>query len=583
MAESRDLQARIYRGLVVLLFGIVAVNLFQMQIVHNQNYRKQAAHNRQERVRVRAPRGRILDREGRVLADNVFKASITLPSSSISADGPDSTLATLIDWFELDEETTLARLRRQQESGRGRLVLMNDASMSRLAAVEERARDLPGARVDASARRRYPNGSLFAHLIGYTGEVSAAEVDTAGKFPLYRPGDAIGREGVESAREVDLRGQAGWYLREVNARGRVVGTREIALLEVLPGRDVHMTLSVELQDSLMAAMAGRTGCAVALSLPDGAVLAAVSLPTFDSNIFSRGISSDEWNALLSDPRHPFLNRLVQATYPPGSPYKIVTSLSALENGAASDGTSYEPCLGSYHYGNRDFRCWKRTGHGYLDHTGALVHSCDVFYYQVIQRLDLAQLKEVALALGLGQSTRSPFKGETAGIIPDIEWYDRRFGKGRWTRGVMLNNAIGQGEILVTPLQMAVLTGRVASGDANLSPRFFMEDLSAESAPLPFRPANLAWIRHAMGQVVDIGTGTKARLEAVEVAGKTGTAENPHGDDHAWFVGFAPASHPEVAVAIILENAGHGGAVAAPVAARWMETFFNWRERGEEQR
>jgi len=583
MRESRDLQARIYRGIVVLLFGVVAVNLFQMQIVHYDEHRQQAAQNRQERVRVRAPRGRILDREGHVLADNVFKASITLPRSSMSEEGPDSTLTTLMDWFELDVDATLDRLSRQYDAGRSRLVLLNDASMPQLAAVEERARDLPGARVEARARRRYAYGPLFAHLIGYTGEVSAAEVDTAGDFPLYRPGDAIGREGVEAAREEDLRGQAGWYLREVNARGRVVGTREVALLEVEPGRDVRLTLSADLQDSLMTAMAGRTGCAVAVSLPDGAVLAAASLPTFDSNIFSRGISSEEWSALLADPLHPFLNRLVQATYPPASPYKIVTSLCALENGAAAGNTRFDPCYGSYRYGNRDFRCWKRTGHGDLDHAGALIHSCDVFYYQVVQHLNLTQLREVALALGLGHTTASPFKGETAGIVPDAEWYDRRFGKGKWTSGVLLNNSIGQGEILVTPLQMAVLTGRVATGNANLSPRFFTEEPVRAAEPLPFRKSNLDWIRHTMGRVVDIGTGTKAKLEAVEVAGKTGTAENPHGEDHAWFVCFAPASQPEVAMAIILENAGHGGSVAAPVAARWLETYFDWRDRGEEER
>ena len=583
MADTRDLQARIYRGLVVLLFGIVVVNLFQMQIVHNDEYRQQAAQNRQERVRVRAPRGRILDREGRVLADNVFKADITLPRSSLGDDGPDSTLVTLMDWFSLEPESTLARLRRQLEAGRARLVLVSDASMPQLAAVEERARDLPGARVEAEARRRYPFGPMFAHLIGYTGEVSAAEVDTAGDFPLYRPGDAIGREGVESAREEDLRGQAGWYLREVNARGRVVGTREVALLEVLPGRDGQLTLSAELQDSLVTAMAGRAGCAVALSLPDGAVLAAASLPTFDSNIFSRGISSGEWNALLSDPRHPFLNRLVQATYPPGSPYKIVTSLAALENRVATGSTSYEPCDGSYRFGNREFRCWKRTGHGELDHSGALIHSCDTFYYQVIQRLDLTKMREVALELGLGRTTHSPFKGETVGIIPDDDWYDRRFGEGRWTRGVLLNNSIGQGEILVTPLQMGVMTARVAVGDANLAPHFFLGEVPAPPTPLSFNASNVDWVRRTMTRVVDMGTGTRARLEAVEVAGKTGTAENPHGDDHAWFVCFAPASDPEVAMAIIMENAGHGGAVAAPVAARWLESFFSWRDRGEEDR
>lgn len=584
MHDQITLQARILRGVLLLLFGVIVVELFVLQILKHEHYQGQSLQNRQIQVRVKPPRGRLLDRDGHVLADNVYLADITLPRTSLSEAGPDSTLAKLMDWFDLDVDRTLERLAEQKEAGRPRLTLIANADMPRIAAVEERRRELPGARVEARARRRYPQGALFAHIIGYVGEVRPEEVGPEGDPSAYRPGDTMGREGLESAWETELRGQPGLVLKEVNAAGRVVGRRDVSVVPVLPGRDIRLSLSLTLQDSLAAAMADRPGTAVALSLPSGEVLAAVSNPAYDPNLFTRGISSREWRALLDDPQHPFLNRLVQATYPPGSPYKIVTSLAGLEAGVVGRWTRFEPCMGVFRFGNRDFRCWKRTGHGELDHGGALVHSCDVFYYQLGLRLDLKQLAQTARILGLGATTGSPFSGEVSGNIPDAAWYDAHYGPGRWTRGVMLNNAIGQGEILVTPLQMAELTARVACNDRDLAPRFrprLPGTAPVSRRPLPFDPEHMDWLRRTLTDVVDMGTGTRARLEAIDVAGKTGTTENPHGRDHAWFVCFAPATDPAVAFVVILEHGGHGGAVAAPVAARWLSAYFDWRGRNAE--
>ncbi len=585
MAESRTVQARLLRGVILLLFGLLVGDLFYMQIVRHDHYEGLSLRNRQVRVRVRPPRGRILDRESRILADNIYMADITLPRHSLGDAGPDSTLSRLIRWLGLPRDETLERLASQLEQGRARLTLVANAEMPQIATVEERRRDLPGAEVESRARRRYLYGGLFAHLIGYVGEVTPEEIAAAGggEVPVYRPGDTIGRQGLEALREEMLRGQVGLTLHEVNAAGRNVGRNEVVLRPVLPGEDIQLTLSLVLQDSLAAAMRGRPGCAVAMALPGGEILAAVSNPVYDPNMMTTGISTAEWERLQDDPGHPFLNRIVQATYPPGSPYKIVTSLCGLANGVVGTHTAFDPCFGGYRFGNRIFHCWNRGGHGSLDHIGALVHSCDVFYYQLGQRVTLEQLNETATALGLGRTTGSPFPGEAAGIIPTSDWYDRRYGPRRWTRGVLLNNAIGQGEILVTPLQMAVMTARVATSGRCAAPRFVLggPEPTPAFAPgaFPIAERHMEWMRHSLEQVVDIGTGTAARLHAVEVAGKTGTAQNPHGEDHAWFVCFAPASSPEVAFVIILEHAGHGGAVAAPVAARWLTTFFAWSGRG----
>lgn len=581
MPEGNFIQARILRGVILLLFGVIVAELFALQIVRHDHYQGQSLQNRQVRIRVNAPRGRFLDREGQVLADNVYLADITLPRSCLTDAGPDSTLAKLLRWFAMPADETQERLREQKAAGRPRLTLVANADMPRIATVEERRRELPGARVEARAHRRYRHGTDFAHIIGYVGEVRAAEVGDEDDHLAYHPGDTVGREGLEAAWEDELRGEAGLFLKEVNAVGRVVGSRDVPLWPVVSGTDITLTLSLALQDSLAAVMAGRPGAALALSLPDGEVLAAVSNPTYDPNLFTRGISSREWRNLLDDPRHPFLNRLVQATYPPGSPYKIVTSLAGLEAGVVGKWTHFDPCSGSYRFGNRNFGCWRRSGHGDLGHGGGLVHSCDVFYYQLGLRLDLEQLGDVARLLGLGKVTGSPYAAEVAGNVPSNAWYDEHYGPGRWTRGVLLNNAIGQGELLVTPLQMAVLTARVAVNDRDLAPRFRMAapgGAAHVARPLPFAAGNLDWLRSTLTRVVDMGTGTRARLEAIEVAGKTGTAQNPHGEDHAWFVCFAPASAPTVAFVVILEHGGHGGATAAPVAASWLNDFFEWRER-----
>jgi len=585
LVDQPRIQPMIFRGVVVLAFGVILANLFYMQVIKREEFRAQATGNVEVETRVRAPRGNITDRDGAVLADNVFRSSVVLQRGCLTDAGPDSTLTMLMEWFGLDPESTLERLARQKAAGRPQLTLVSDAGMAQIALVRENARRLPGVSVDAKPWRRYPRGPLFAHLIGYTGEVTAEEVerfrDLDPEFPRYLSGDTIGREGLEATLEDTLRGRDGLHVREVDALGVEVGQSRLVSRELIPGHDVRLTLSAALQESLSVAMAGRPGCAVALELPTGDVLAAVSLPTYDANLFTRGISLEDWESLRNDPEHPLLNRLVQATYPPASPYKIVTSLCALSHGVATPGTSLDPCFGGYRFGNRVFRCWKLSGHGYLNHAGALVHSCDVFYYQVVQLLDLEALKRTALLLGLGQRTGVPLRGEAAGIVPDSAWYDERYGKGRWTRGVLLNNSIGQGEILVTPLQMAVLTARVALGDAALQPRLVADDgPPPPPVPLPFKASDLNWVRDTMHQVVDMGTGTRAQLEAVDVSGKTGTAQNPHGEDHAWFVCFAPSSDPQVAMAVILEHAGHGGAVAAPVAASWLADYFEWRERGE---
>ncbi len=579
MPQSRTLRGNIFRGGVLFLFGILGLNLFIMQVPRHDYYQSQALENRQVSFPIKGPRGRILDREGNILADNQYLADITLPAAALREDGPDSTLRRLLEWFDLSPPETLDRLRQQKAAGRDPLVLIANASMQLCAAVEEYRQELPGVRVDARARRRYLHGPLFAHVIGYVGEVGQADIDAAGDG-VYRRGDLIGKLGVEKACEELLRGRNGEKIMEVNASGQIVVSQPLWRQRVKPSADVTLTLALALQESLAAQIGERTGCGVALSLPAGEVLAAYSSPSFDPNLLTATISPAEWQELSSDPDNPFFNRVIQATYPPGSLYKPITSLCGLAQDQIGTRSVLEPCRGGYLYGDRVFHCWDRGGHGDLDHELALVHSCDVFYYQLALRLDIDQLHETAVAFGLGRPCGDLFPEEVAGHIPTAAWYDGRFGRGKWTRGVMLNNAIGQGEILVTPLQMANLVALIATSGRVAAPRFLLgsEPVFRQRVELNPHLDHLAWVRSCLEQVVDVGTGTAAHLAGIAVAGKTGTAQNPHGDDHAWFMGYAPAGTPEVALAVILENAGHGGAKAAPVAGRWLWSYFDWAAR-----
>lgn len=577
MEFGRDLQVRsnLLRGVVITVFLVLIINLFVMMVPRHEYYKSQALENRQVRFKVSAPRGRITDRAGTLLADNMFIADITLGRSSLAEGQPDSTLERLLAWFGLPRAETLERLEVQRERRRSRLVLVPNADPGQIAAVEERGRQLPGVRVESRPRRRYIYGPLFAHMIGHVGEVSEADLDTTGDPFGYRQGDMIGKQGIEAAFEDHLRGRVGMKLEEVNASGRIVGREAVWLEDVIPGQDVKLSISLEMQAAMAEVLGDRIACGVAVDVTNGEVLAAYSNPSFDPDMMTQNISPEEWDKLVNDPAKPFFNRAVQAVYPPASLYKPVTSLAGLRAGVVDTDTHFEPCLGGWTFGDRYFRCWKRSGHGDVDHADALVESCDTFYYQLALLLDIDRMARAARAFGLGRTCTGIFPEESSGNVPDTEWYDRRFGKNRWTRGVLLNNAIGQGELLVTPLQMAVFCARLATGGTTPDPIFVIEPASPPRRPdpLPFSREHLAWVRRTLRAVVDRGTGHAGAVEGVAVAGKTGTAQNPHGEDHAWFMAYAPADAPEVAIALIVENAGGGGAQAAPLASEWLTRYF----------
>ena len=378
----------------------------------------------------------------------------------------------------------------------------------------------------------------------------------------------------------------------MTASGRVLGEVPEYGEPPEPGATLYLTLDVTLQQALERALArpGLPAAGVVLDVDDGAVLAAASLPAFDPNVFSAGISQEALDALLDDPAKPLFNRVSQARYPPASTFKVIGSEVILDHRIVNPAEVLVYCTGTHRFGNRVYRCWREGGHGAMDLMAAFVQSCDVYYYKAAESIDVDMLADAARAFGFGRRTGIDLPGEAAGLVPDRRWYDERFGRGRWTQGQMLNNIIGQGEYLATLLQIARMTAAVANGGWLVTPHLLdhVEGEPSEAWPRRRVPVlsrrALRFLRRAMRAVVDDedGTAHRSRIEGLAFAGKTGTAQNPHGGHHALFTAWAPADEPRIALAIIVENGGHGGEVAAPVAREFLLAAFGDSEETPSQ-
>jgi penicillin-binding protein 2 len=580
----REERFALLAGVVLSGLGLIVLGLLRLQVVEHEHFRDLAKNNRVRMEVLRAPRGAIFDRHGELLADNRPSFEILFrpfPAESAGRYRIDD------DWYaraaalvEVDSLVLRAAVKQAGRSGES-VVLRENAPFEVMAAVEELGETVPGIEVRIEPLRHYLHGAFAGHVLGYAGEINEAELATRLERG-YRPGDLIGRSGLERAYETDLRGIDGAEFVVVNAMGQRVSTLTEGPPRLpTPGRDLVLTLDLGIQRSLEQAMAHvKRGAAVAIDPRDGGILAMVSRPAIDPNEFSVGISSARWREMTEGGANPLLNRAIQGTYPPGSTYKIVSMVAAMNAGIAGPATRVAPCMGSYRFGGRSFGCWKREGHGSLDFIGALQHSCDVYFYQMGPRIGLERLGEASRAMGMGRATGIDLPQERDGLIPDREWYDRRRG-GHFRESFMLNLIIGQGELLLTPLQMATMVAETAREGAPIQPHLLMKIPGGEAPvrrvpPHPGLRADAGtWdaVHEALVRVVQEGTGTAARVPGVRVAGKTGTAQNPHGDDHALFVCYAPAENPTIAMAIVIENSGHGGSVAAPIAGEVLRAMF----------
>ena len=568
---------------VWIVLGIMVLSFFRTQILGHGKYQLQSETNRLRPIPLPAPRGVIYDRNGRVLAENVPGYTVSLlPGAEANLR---ATLARIASIANIDSAEIAKVMQRARRAPYQPALVLGDAPFSVVSALEERRVAIPGLVIQAEPKRRYPDTAVVAHLIGYVGEVTEIERQTH-RFATVRLGGLVGKDGLEREYDDTLRGSEGVRFVEVSARGQMVREAEAAAnLAPVPGTDLHTTIDLELQKYISQIFpAGQRGAVMALNPNTGEVLALYSAPGFDPNAFVGGVSAPYWRSLNENPAHPLLDRAIQARYPPGSAWKLAVAAMALKRGIVGPRSHMPiPCRGGLQYGNRFFRCWDAHGHGDLTLTEAIAQSCDVYFYQLGIKLGVTSLLEDANEWGFRGRTGIDLPGEIPSEFPTgPEYYDRLYGPRRWTSAVALNLAIGQGENAQTLVQMMRLYQQLAS-DGQIRTPFIVKPAvtSGPNASLDLSADQLSVLRRAMIAVVEQGTARGSRLANVTIAGKTATAQNPHGLDHGWFIGFAPADKPEIVVGAIIEFARHGTAVA-PLVSRSIAHYLGIDERTASQ-
>lgn len=576
-------------GLVVVLFCIFGIRLWYLQIYKNDFYRNRAQDNRTRHSTLYSPRGVIRDRDGILLAENIPAYALAL----IREDCPDipKTLNQISAWSGI----SLEELQENFDAGRKRVkhfeeqILVPNIPFELVAVVEAHLQEWPGLTIVVRPRRSYIYGETFAHIIGYVARANEEELNND---PSLQLGDDVGKQGVEYVLERRLRGQKGLEEYEVDASGRVLSTKTVS--PSVMGEDITLSISLSLQQAAIKAMDGKVGAVVVMDADTGQILAQVSQPSFDPNAFVMGISHADWNALLEDPLHPLQNRPLQSAYPPGSVFKLVLAGAALEQNIVTPATTFF-CSGRHKLGRREFRCWKRGGHGKVDLEKSLRESCDVYYYIVGEKLGVETIHQYAVQCGFGVRTGVELPHERSGLIPDSAWKMRRFGE-KWQGGETLNFSIGQGYTLTTPLQIARFVAALANGGDLLRPTLLLDCGPEKIAELPMSEKTRVLILEAMVATVEDerGTARLIRREGVRIGGKTGTAqvvklmdryekkktnEIPYKyRDHAWLASFAEKDGRRFVVVVMLEHGGHGGADAGPIAGHIYDAVFGFEQK-----
>ena len=565
-------RADVARWILTAAFLVLSGAFFRTQIIQHDKFQLKAETNRLRPIPLTPPRGAILDRRGRVIAENVPGYSVKLLAPS-----QDSLLAVLARvgrYVPLDTSETSDVVRRFATARYQPAVVFGDASFETIARLEEHRAVLPGLVIQAEPKRLYPAGKAVAHLVGYVSEVTESDL-SADRYPGAGLGSIVGKAGLEQEYDDTLRGSEGVRYIEVNARGRLVREEaSSASLPPTPGKPISTTIDLDLQryiDSVWPA--GVRGAMVAMT-PSGEVRALYSAPAYDPNAFVGGISSALWRALNEDEARPLLNRAIQTRYPPASPFKLAIAAMALRRGLIGLDTHMPtPCRGGLRLGNRVFRCWKKVGHGSLDLVGAVVGSCDVYFYQLGLRLGLSAIIQDGVLMGFRDKSGIDLENEIDPIFPaTTAYFDRLYGPRNWSPpATTLNFSIGQGENTQTLINMMRFYEGLA-GDGNAAPPYIVRPADAKPRSLGLTAEQLDGLRRALIAVVERGTAAASRHADLAVAGKTGTAQNPHGQDHGWFIGFAPAEKPELVVGGIMEFAEHGTTVA-PYVIRTLRRYI----------
>jgi len=556
---------------LVVLFSIILLRAFSLQVIHRQFYKKLAEKNIIKIVFISQNRGEITDRKGNLLADNIPDYIVEIYPYLLKEEEKTLRLLSKISFISIEK---IREKIKNAKSSFLPVIIKRHLTESEVAKILENITELPGVTVERKLVRNYRYGRTTSHIIGYTGETTETEIK---ENPELRENDVIGKSGLEKFYDLYMRGKPGIEYIEVDAARREVGIfKEMKSVEPEPGNGIRLTIDINLQkmvDSLFTEY--KVGSVVAIEPQSGEVLILYSKPGFDPNRLVKGVSNEDLKDMLFVEGSSFWNRAIMSIYPPGSIFKIVIAAIALENDIVKPDSRMKSCRGFLYIGNRIFNCWKR--HGSLNTYEAIVQSCDVFFYQLGIKVGYSLIKEGVGGLSIFEKTGIDLPGEKKGFFPEKEWYKKRLNISYPTKGMVANLSIGQGEVLMTPLEICSFFSSIANYGYKITPHLVKEikDISGNilykpektSKKMPLSDETITFLRKAMLGVVNErgGTGAMARINGIEVAGKTGTAENPHGEDHAWFVGFAPYKNPEICVVVMFENRGHGGAVAAPVA------------------
>lgn len=595
LIEIYNRRFRIVTLFVIAIFSLLVLRLWTLQIVQGPNYRVKSENNRIHLQDIFPLRGMIYDRNGELLVDN--RPAYNLYIIPEETRGREQLLKSLNRLVGFDQEWVRSKLDKVSPKCPFKPVLIKrNISRDELAIIETNLFNLPGVMIQVNPQRNYIYEKFASHLIGYLGEISESQLMDR-KYSDHKPGDLIGKYGVEGRWQKLLNGFRGGRQVEVDASGRRL--RVISSKPAIPGLNLSLTIDKNLQLVAEEGLKKKKGAIVAMNPNNGEILALASSPAFDPNLFVQGIDREEWKRLVSSKDSPLQNRAVSGLYPPGSVFKIVVALAGLEEGII-DSQEEIFCNGSLPFGSHTFHCWKKYGHGKVSFHRALVESCDIYFYKMGRRIGVDKIAQYAKMCGLGQKTGIDLDYEREGLIPTSEWKLKRWGV-PWQAGETLSTAIGQSFVLVTPIQMVRLISAIFNGGYLYQPKVIKWVGNDKRKVYQFEPTlvgrikakkeNLDRIKRALMGVIHEpgGTGSRARVEGIVMAGKTGTAqvvrfepeknldqkgEIPHElKDHAWFVAIAPFEKAQLAIAIILEHGGHGGRAAAPIARKMVKAYF----------
>ncbi len=564
--------------IIGLLIGILGVRLWQVQVLQGASYLRQSEENRIRDYTIAAPRGIIYDRKGRPLVTN--RPSFTVAVLPLELRDPPVVIPRLASILAVAPEEIKARINANRPRPFEPVRVKRDVGPGIVAMIEENRLDLPGVIILAEPVRYYLHGKIAAHVLGYLGEIDPDEL-AARRSEGYKPGDLVGKAGVERAYESVLRGTDGLMRMEVDALGRPL--RVLSRIPAVPGRAIALTIDLDVQKVAYDALTATglaAGAVVAMDPRTGDLLAMACIPSYDPNLFAIGISPKAWQAITTDPRKPLLNRAVGATYEPGSVFKLVTATAALDNGIVSRRTMFD-APGYFQLGQWTFADLKAWGR--IDFITGIANSVNVVFYTLGYRLGGEELAKYAFLMGLGEPTEVDLPGEIDGTIPSPSTKEQLVGE-PWYPGDAVNMSIGQGAITVTPIQVARMVGGIATGGQLVRPHVLLLTYDRDRTPhrvdpvlqrvVPYRNSTLAVLREGMRAVVERGSGLAAKIDGLPVAGKTGSAENPRGRPHAWFAGYAPIEAPRLVVVAFVEHGFRGGIAAAPVARAVLQAVFS---------